>query len=331
MFRWKKKRGTLYIAILLLSMLISGGCSKADVDNQTAAPAAPEVSLINPTGPAVIPAAGITTGNVGSDVKVNVQYWKTIDEAIGLLSGNDVDFAVLPITSAANMYSSGIDIALLGVHEWKVFYLIARDDVEFTDWNSLKGRTVYTPTAKGQTVDVLTRFALQKENIIPDEEVKFAYLPPQEIAVLFQEGKVDFAALPEPFVTLSLKNGNGRVVSDYQQYWTETGGSEKGIPVAGLFVKNELLKNNPETVRAVAEAFRSSTTWSNDNLDQAIEASSEILPLPAPLMKDSMQRVTFDYISSADVQSDVLYFLETMQGVYPEGIKAIPDTDFFVK
>ena len=43
-----------------------------------------------------------------------------------LLTGNQTDFAILPVTLAANLYANQQDLMLVGVHEWKVFYLLAR-------------------------------------------------------------------------------------------------------------------------------------------------------------------------------------------------------------
>ncbi|NMC12289.1 MAG: ABC transporter substrate-binding protein [Chloroflexi bacterium] len=323
----------LFLVSLLLIVAITG-CSSPVQETQTEVTALPpvtEVNLINPMGPAVIPVAGIASQNVHGDIAIHVQYWKTVDEAIGLLSGGQADFAVLPITNGVNLAASGIDLVLLGVHEWKVFYLIAANDSEFTGWDSLKGKTLYTPEGKGQTADVMTRYALAKEGITPDEDVTFSYAPAQEIAALFKEGKVEFAALPEPYVTLALAANNGKVVLDYQEYWSEISGAKQGIPIAGLFVTREFLNNRPQEAQTVAETLSDSTQWANENVTEAISASAEILPIPAPVMQTALQRIKFEYVTAAEVKQEVIDFLETMQSVYPEGIKEIPDEDFFVQ
>ncbi len=320
---------TITITLVLL-LLFVGGCSKSQ-PSEPVNPAVNSVQLINPLGPAVIPVTGITSGNVQGDLDIDVQYWNTVDEAVGLLSGNDVEFAVLPITTGVNMYASGIDIVLLGVHEWKIFYLLASEDVDFENWNSLKGKTVYTPTARGQTVDVLTRYALTKENIKPDEEVTFAYAPPQEIVALFKEGKIDYAALPEPFVSLALASGKGQIVLDYQEYWSGISGTDKGIPIAGLFVKKEFLNNYPDEAQKIAAILSDSTNWANQNPDAAIQTSAEVLPLPPAVMQAALQRIKFEYIPAVEVEPEVISFLQIMQETYPEGVKKIPDSGFFVK
>ncbi|KUG02379.1 abc-type nitrate/sulfonate/bicarbonate transport system, periplasmic component [hydrocarbon metagenome] len=322
----------LIVLTISICLCLSGmGCSPAAPKEPPGNPTVNAVTLINPIGPTVIPVIGISSGNIEGNLDINVQYWNTLDEAIGLLAGNDVEFAVLPITNGVNMYASGVDIVLLGVHEWKVFYLLASEDVVFDGWNSLKGKTVYTPTARGQTVDVLTRYALSKENIKPDEEVAFAYAPPQEIVALFKEGKIDYAALPEPFISLALASGHGQVVLDYQDYWSGISGAGKGIPIAGLFVKKDFLNKYPNETRGIADILAESTTWANQNPETAIQASAEELPLPPAVMQSALRRITFQYVPAAEVQAEVISYLQMMQETYPEGVKEIPDSGFFVK
>ncbi|MCE1254640.1 MAG: ABC transporter substrate-binding protein [Anaerolineae bacterium] len=296
---------------------------------ETAAPAVSEVNLINPLGPTVIPVAGLSTGDVTGNVKINLQYWKTVDEAVGLLSGQDVQFAVLPITTGANMVASGVDMSLVGVHEWKVFYLVAAENSSFDGWKSLVGKTIYAPEGKGQTVDVLTRYALSKENITPDKDVKFVYAPAQEIIALFKEGKIEYAALPEPFVTQAVSAAKGKIVLDYQEYWSGLNDAKNGIPIAGIFVKNDFLKAHPVETKEVVETLSKSIQWSNENTDAAIEASTKVLPLPAKVMQAAMQRIKFEYVSAADSKQEVLTFLKTIQETYPEGVKKMPDDSFF--
>lgn len=318
----------LIIFVSICCLLIMPGCSG---DQKLNAPVIEEIKLINPLGPAVIPVAGMESGTIGGDLDLRIQYWNTIDEAIGLLSSGAAHFAVLPVSNGANIYASGIDIVLLGVHEWKVFYLLASDGADFQGWQSLQGHTVYTPTARGQTVDIITRYALTQNNINPDVEVGFAYAPPQEIVALFKEGKIDYAALPEPFVSLALASGKGKVVLDYQDFWSQISGTELGIPIAGLFVQKDFLLKYPQQTQKVAALLAESTTWANENPDLAVEASSEVLPLPAPVMQAALQRIKFDYITAAKSEAEVIRFLEIMQESYPEGVKKIPDSGFFAK
>lgn len=317
----KHKFIILLIAMIALSACSAGRAQSSDVE---------QVQLINPLGPVVIPLAGITSGEIETDITINVQYWKSIDEAVGLLADEQTQFAVLPITAGANLAASGLDLVLAGVHEWKVFYLVAAPDAEFEDWNSLIGESVYSPESKGQTVDVLTRYALSKAGIQPDDDVEFVYAPPQEIVALFKEGKIKFAALPEPFVTLALSGTDGRIVLDYQEFWAAESGSEYGIPIAGLFVQRAFLDKYPEIVEIVADALQLSTDWANDNPQKAVLASSEVLPLPVEVMQASLQRILFTYIPAQDCKSIVLDFLTSMQNTYPEGIKAIPGEGFFM-
>jgi NitT/TauT family transport system substrate-binding protein len=260
-----------------------------------------------------------------------VQYWKTGDEAIGLLSNDSAQFACAAHHHRRQHERAGLDLALQGVHEWKVFYLVAADGQSFGGWDSLIGKTVYTPESKGQTVDVLTRYALTEAGITLDEQVSFAYAPAAEIVALFQEGKVDFAALPEPFVTQALAAGNGAIVLDYQEYWSEVSGAQNGIPVAGLFVKRSYMESHADVVDAVIAELSASTIWANENPTEAIQASAEVLPLPEAVLQGALQRIKFEYVPASKVKDDVLTFLQTMQATYPEGVKLIPGDDFFAR
>lgn len=288
-----------------------------------------EVALINPVGPTVIPVIGLDKGKVPCDIPIKVSYWKSNDDLVGSLSKGDVDFAVIPITQAVNLYAKQKDMVLLGVHEWKVFYLAASNNAGFENWSSMKGTTVYTPGNKGQTVDVLLRAALTKNNLKPEVDVKIVYATAPEIVQLFQSGKVEYAALPEPYATAATQGSIGKIVLDFQKVWAELSGGPERIPVAGLFVKKSFLETNPSATAKVEKAFTDSLAWGAQNPDQAIELSKDTIAISPIIMTKALPNIDFHYTASRDAQKEVDAFLKKMNELYPASLPVLPDSGFY--
>ncbi len=289
------------------------------------------VTLINPLGPTVIPISPLMNGKVGTSVSINVKLWRNPDEALALLAAKNVEFAVLPITSGAIFYTRGVKISLLGVYEWKVFYLVASKEATFTNWSDLAGKTVYTPNGRGQTVDVLMRFLMTKDGVNPDTQVRILYAPPQEIVSLFRAGKISFAALPEPFVTMAILGGKGKIVFDFQKGWAQAVKTSPRIPIAGLFVKDTYMNTHPKITAEVAKAFSQSVAWMNENTSKAVQFSTKYLKIPQKILNLSMKRTVFYYVPISKCEKEVKIFLEKMHELYPKGMPKIPDEKFYAR
>ena len=287
------------------------------------------LEMANPLGPTLIPIAALLGNKIQSDTQI--VFWKNPEEAIAFLAKKEVDMIVLPVTMGSNLYNKGFNIKLLGIYEWKVFYLVASNDAQFDDLTSLKGKSVYTPHGRGQTVDILLRFLLKRAGLEPDKDVKILYAPPQEIVALFKAGKVKYAAMPEPFATVCIAGNKGRIVLDFQKVWGTIFALPERIPIAGLFVRDEILKDKAREVEEFVKEFKESIEWSNKNPDEAIKIISKWLPLPAPVVKASLKRILFDYVPSSKSWREADFFLTMMHMLYPDGIPKIPDEEFYVK
>jgi NitT/TauT family transport system substrate-binding protein len=290
---------------------------------------AQSVTFINPLGPTTIPIAPIMKGVITGNATINVKLWQSSDEAIAMIAAKQADFAVLPVTLGAILYSKGIKISLLGVYEWNVFYLVVSNNATFTGWKSLVGKAIYTPEGRGQTVDILMRYMMAQDGVMPDKDVKIYYLQPQEIVALFRSGKIDYAALPEPFVTMAISGGYGKIALDFQKAWGEEMHLPARIPIAGLFVMDNFAQLHPQTVTDVEQTFEKSIDWMNQNIDQALELSKSYLAIPIPILKESMQRTSFYYVPVSQCKADVETFLSKLNELYPEGMPSVPGDGFY--
>jgi NitT/TauT family transport system substrate-binding protein len=307
---------------LLLALLLFSACG-----SQTPAPER-ELVLANPSGPTVIPAIALAKDQIAEDAPTAVVYWKNNDELLALLAQEAADFAVIPISTAANLYAQSRDIVLLGVHEWKAFYLIAAAEAEFSDLSSLTGQTVYLPVGRGSTVDVLLRASLLSAGLAPDEDLSLVYAPPADIVALFQEGAVKYAALPEPFVTAATLR-QGRVALDFQTHWRDlTGGAER-LPIAGLFVRRGFGEAYPELTEQVARQFAASVQWSADNVAAAVELAGADLNIAPQIIEPALERIDFYYVPIAECRDEVETFLRQTGEFYPEALPVLPDDGFY--
>lgn len=318
---------------LILALILVGGLVFLVMNREPQDTEKPvkNVVLLNPSGPLVVPIAPLAGGKISGNLDIEVKFWKTNDEAIAALASNQADFAVLPVTTAANIDASDIPVTMLGIHEWKIFYMVAAADRSFDDFASLAGQEVYVAVGRGTTIDVLLRSALSASGLNPDRDVKLLYAPPQEIVALFKSGKAVYAALPEPFVTLTVSGGNGRIVADFQEYYGNLVQGEPRIPVAGLFVQTAFAAEHPEQTAEVVHQCRESIQWYLENTDQALELSKTELPIPAPVMKKSLERTDFYWVPAQECSDEVEVFLTQMKELYPEGIKRLPGKGFYAE
>ncbi|MEN3042281.1 MAG: ABC transporter substrate-binding protein [Fervidobacterium sp.] len=286
------------------------------------------VSFINPFGPTIFPVAGLIGKEVKTDMALDMKFWKTLDEATAYIVSKKVNFAALPVTFAANLYTKGIDVRLVGVYSWRLFYVVASTDFEFKSYQSLKGEKIYTAHGRGQTADVVMRYLLVKNGLEPDKDVTFAYAQPQEIVSLFNSGKIKLAAIPEPFVTMTLSKG--KIILDLQDEWNKASGTKYGIPITGIFVTGRL-QDYLNTVRLFEKSFITSLSWSYNNIDKAVEITSKQLGIPTNVLKISLSRSQYNYVPSKDCKEEVLNYLKKLNELYPEGMPKVPDEKFFIE
>lgn len=317
------------LALFLFLAAAAGGCSPGkQAGPGEKEPEKTRVTLINPTGPTVIPTAGIASGNVTGNADITIHYWRTMDEVMAFLASGDAQVAIMPVTAGANLYNNNVDIILAGVHTWKLFYMVTSESPVFQGWQFFKGQEIYTPVARGQTVDVIMRSAMHNEGLDPDTDVKIVYAPPQEIVALFKEGRIKHAALPEPFATLAVQGDKGSIVLDFQEYWGELTGLAGRFPITGIFVLRSFYEENPGAVAEVLTMLDQSIDWAMANPEAAVEAVSDVLPIPKEVMLLALKRIDFSLVLSPECMDEVDAFFQKTKEIYPESPPA-PDKGFY--
>jgi len=120
----------------------------------------------------------------------------------------------------------------------------------------------------------------------------------------------------------------GRVIMDLQDEWNKATGFKFGIPITGIFVTGKLI-DYPQTVKLFEKSFKESLAWAYKNVDKAVEITSKQLGIPANVLKLSLERSQYNYISAAECKDEVLAYLKKLNELYPDGMPKVPDDKFF--
>ncbi len=285
------------------------------------------LTLLNPYGPTILPVSFITNGEIGKHL--DVSFWRTPEEAVAYIKAGKADFYVLPITLGANLYNKGFDMVLLGVHEWKVFYMIGKNEIN--SLKDLKGKTIYCSHTRGTVVDVLLRYFLEESGVDPDKDVTISYAQPNEIVSLFKAGKVEYAALPEPFVTMVTSSKAGKIILDFQREWSKLTGLSERIPIAGLFTTKKFLESNKLEAEYGELALWVATDEMNKRKREAVDATLKVLKIPKSVLIKSLTRMVFYYVPISKCKKDVQTFLKMIHEKYPKAMQKLPDDAFYGK
>ena len=158
-----------------------------------------------------------------------------------------------------------------------------------------KGKRIASPEL-GNTQDIALRHWLKSNGMTPGRDVQILPIKNADILLLFQQGKLDGAWAPEPWVTRLIREGGAKILLDERSLWPG-GKFTTGVVVVriGFYGKNRNL------VKRFLKAHVETTEWIVKNPADAQKKFNEQLavmvgkPLPKEVLAEAFSRVTTTY------------------------------------
>ena len=292
--------------------------------------ALPKVTIQSPATVGALPLIWIKeSGFLDDQVDLDILVSPDHQRGLALIAQNEIELLVTGVNVGAKAYNKGIDLRLVNVNIWGIDYLLT-GGFEARTWSDLEGKTLSLPL-QGGPLDFLARYFLL-ENGADESKVKIVYQASNNGARSFQLGSVDATILPEPLVTITLKNYADAVLSfDLQAEWAKLHDGDDRIPFVGLFVRGDFATQNSDLIAALEEGYRQGLEWVKANPTEAAVLAGEYFGQPPAIVQESFGRINLNLYPENETKMLIeRYFTEIMR-FYPEMIGGqLPDADFYL-
>ena len=187
------------------------------------------------------------------------------------LARGDIQAAYICLIPAINAYANAkVPIKIVaGTHKYG--YGLVVNTEKIASVKDLENTGLRIGCVKeGGAADVVFHRAIDKYGL--DKEKVMANIQrmnPQKLALAMKMGKLDAACMPEHWATVAEGFGYEMLIMS-QDVWPDMQGSV-------LAVKEDLLKENPETVEKLVKVSQKATDWIHDNPQDSAEILSRRL------------------------------------------------------
>lgn len=288
-------RGAVLASTVLLAASLLSGCSASSDASESSTSPAEELRLgyfANVThAPALV---GLEQGffeDALGDTILTTELFNAGPATIEAISAGAIDAAYIGPSPAINTYikSGGQSAVIVAGAATGGAALVVRDGIDTPA--DLTGTTLASPQL-GNTQDVALRTWLADEGFETTTEgggdVSITPTENADTLALFQQGGLDGAWLPEPWVSRLVIEGGAHVLTDEADLW------EDGIfPTTVLLVNKAFLAEHPETVKALLEGHVEAVDWLNQNPDDVADVVN------ARLAADAGKALADDVITRA--------------------------------
>ncbi|GAA5036472.1 ABC transporter substrate-binding protein [Microbacterium fluvii] len=250
------------------------------------------------------------------DTELSTEVFNAGPAAIEALSAGAIDATFIGPNPSINTFiqSGGQSARIVAGVTTGGAALVVRDGIDSAE--DLAGTTLATPQL-GNTQDVALRSWLKDQGFQTDTtgggDVSITPTENAQTLTLFQNGDIDGAWLPEPWVSRLVVDAGAHVLVDEADLW-----EDGAFPTTVLLVRADYLAEHPDTVAALVQGNLDAIAWLGDNADDAAEEINAKLeadtgkPLDDAVIDRALQNVTF----SADPHA------ETFQTLVENGLEA---------
>ncbi len=325
------------LAIMIIMALAVGlsGCAQKPADKPAAK--IPELKIAASQGAGSYPLAPLAENNALQAVadKTTIESWVTSEQLSAMVTSNQVQFIMAPVTNAIMLHNKGADIKLANVAVWGMLYILSADD-SIKSLADLKGKQVAVTGGSTGYHGSVFRHILIKNNIDPDKDLTILNMDMAESSTKLATGEIKLSLSNEPNSSVAIANaakGNVTVkrAIDLQAEWGKATGSKARIPQAGLMVVGANAANTA-LVKEVLTQFDAQAKWINDNPAAAGPLVEKYFPkMKAAAVEKSLPFARLEPVSSPQCKDEVNAFLTEYLKTAPAAAIGgkMPDDSFY--
>lgn len=238
------------------------------------------------------------------EVDVTTSVFNAGPAAIEALSAGAIDATYIGPNPSINTFiqSGGESAHIVAGAATGGAALVVRDGIDSAA--DLAGETIATPQL-GNTQDVALRSWLADEGFETDTsgggDVNVTPTENAQTLTLFQQGELDGAWLPEPWVSRLILDAGAHVLVDEADLWPDG-----AFPTTVLLVRAEFLEEHPEVVKKLLRGHVDAVRWIEEHPDETAGVINDALEaetgkrLDDAVIARALEHVTFSVDPHAD-------------------------------
>jgi len=315
-----KKHFVSLAALLLIA--VWGAYNILNEDKQSAPSTGRTHFSLYTTGQATTPQIPLWKALADGDLDFTpeVHYWKNLDDLRGTLLAGKGDIWVGHVDGFAQAAMRGAPVQLVSVTGWKKFYILtSRPELQdFSDLIAL-GDTATIAAAPPHSPGVAMLKAMEKAEL---PNFNYTTHEPKELALKAIKGDADLLLLPEPLVTVLLKkNPKLRIIASVEEEYGRLTGKEPFMPIAGIAVNTDTLKQHPELADNLGKAMQAQVAELRVNPKAGLDALPKEFEkfIPRPMVEASLERDIIMVRSARESEAIVRAYLAM---ILPESTEA---------
>ncbi|MCT9002580.1 ABC transporter substrate-binding protein [Microbacterium memoriense] len=238
------------------------------------------------------------------DVDVTTQVFNAGPAAIEALTAGAIDATYIGPNPSINTYiqSGGVSARIVAGAATGGAALVVHEGIDSPA--DLEGTTIATPQL-GNTQDVALRAWLAAQGFATDTtgggDVNITPTDNAQTLTLFQDGNVDGAWLPEPWVSRLVLDAGAHVLVDEADLW-----ADGEFPTTVLLVRAEFLDAHPDVVEDLLAGHIAAVQWIEEHPDETPTVINNALEdetgkrLDDAVIIRALEHVTFSVDPHAD-------------------------------
>ena len=247
-------------------------------------------------------------------------------EVLPALINGDADIAAIPTNGASIAYNKTQGkVKVLAVNTLGCLYVIGK--TEIASFADLDGKTVYAPA---QNPTFIFKYLCGQNNV--NVTIDNQYSAPADLVAAVAAGKVDYAVLPEPMITVAkAKNADLKVSLDLTAEWNKLDGKQDTLVQGCVVVRTEFLEAHPEAVANFLNAYEASVNYVNTNTEEAADLIVKHgIFAQAPVAKKAIPKCNIHFVAGDDMKTAMNTYLTILSGINASAIGGkVPDDAFY--
>jgi NitT/TauT family transport system substrate-binding protein len=202
-------------------------------------------------------------------LNVEIKEFAVLSDELNALSAGQLDAAGVTINDLVVPLSNGIKLKVVGVHDISNggdAIVVKKNINSFQDLKNKKF------AAEIGTVDHLLMMAGMKEAGLKESDINITNMTSNDAGPSLIAGNLDGAALYEPFISQSVKNGSSKVLF--------SSADVPGLITDVTAVSKKLADNRPEDVKNLLRAWYDALDYWKQNPDESMEIMAKAAEIP---------------------------------------------------